>query len=147
MHNRHYRLSVYSALLVVGLLLGAGCTEAATEPNTSAPVSVGRVDLPHNPDPPKAALMEATLLGDPDLDGGCVWLRQGTIEFSVLWPEDFTAEFNPVRVYDADDNLVASEGEEVSLTGTFAADAAAYQPHRCVVGTELWLAGQVETKP
>jgi hypothetical protein len=87
------------------------------------------------------------MMGDPELDGGCVWLRQGNIDLSVLWPEGFTAEFNPVRVYDGDNNLVAQEGEEVSLSGTFAADATAYQPHRCVVGSELWLAGQVEPKP
>ncbi len=147
MRKDHYRLSVPATLLVVALLLGTGCTDSATEPHTTTPGSAQRVDLPYNPDPPKAALLVATMMGDPELDGGCVWLRQGNIDLSVLWPEGFTAEFNPVRVYDGDNNLVAQEGEEVSLSGTFAADATAYQPHRCVVGSELWLAGQVEPKP
>ena len=70
-------------------------------------------------------------------------LRQGQIDLSVLWPPGFTAEFNPVRIIDADGVVVAKDGDQVEVTGSFAADATVYQPHRCVIGTELWLAGRV----
>ena len=133
-------------LVTMILLISTGCSDSTTDPNTSAPVSPGRVDLPYNPDPPKEARLVATLVGDPELDGGCVWLRQGTIEFAVLWPEGFSADFNPVRLYDGDDNLLAQDGETLELTGSFAAEATAYQPHRCSIGSELWLAGRVDPR-
>lgn len=126
------------------LLAGTGCSETAAPSTTLLePAAAGPVDLPPNPDPPKDAKIIATLEGDPDLDGGCVWLRQGQIDLSVLWPPGFTAEFDPARIIAADGTVVAQEGDRVELTGTFAADAAAYRPHRCVVGSELWLAGGV----
>ena len=53
------------------------------------------------------------------------------------------ADFNPVRLFDGNDHLVAQEGEALELTGSFAADATTYRPHRCIVGSELWLAGRV----
>ena len=68
----------------------------------------------------------------------------GTVEFAVLWPEGFSADFNPVRLYDGDGNLLAQEGETVELTGSFAAESTSYRPHRCSVGSELWLAGRVD---
>ena len=101
------------------------------------------MDLPYNPDPPKDAKIIATLSGDQNLDGGCVWLRQGQIDLNVLWPPGFTAEFNPLRIIDADGIVVAQDGDRVEVTGSFAADATVYQPHRCAIGTELWLAGRV----
>jgi hypothetical protein len=131
-------------LVTLILLISTGCSDSTTDPNTSTPVSPGRVDLPYNPDPPKEARLVATLRGDPELDGGCVWLRQGTIEFAVLWPEGFSADFNPVRLYDGDDNLLVQDGETLELTGSFAAEPTAYQPHRCSIGSELWLAGRVD---
>lgn len=137
------RLRVPAILMVTLVVIGTGCAEASTEPNTAAPLAPGRVELPYNPDPPQEARIIANLAGDPQLDGGCVWLRQGTTDFSVLWPEGFTADFNPLRLYDGNDHLVAGEGEALELTGSFAVDAAAYRPHRCIVGSELWLAGRV----
>ncbi|MDR9450387.1 MAG: hypothetical protein RI637_04125 [Acidimicrobiia bacterium] len=137
------RLRVPAILMVTLVVIGTGCAETSTEPNTAAPLSPGRVELPYNPDPPQEARIIANLAGDPQLDGGCVWLRQGTTDFSVLWPEGFTADFNPLRLYDGNGDLVAQEGEALELTGSFAVDAAAYRPHRCIVGSELWLAGRV----
>ena len=131
---------------LVVLLAVTGCSEtvpSSTTTTTAAPGTAGPVDLPYNPDPPKDAKIIARLFGDQNLDGGCVWLRQGQIDLSVLWPPGFTAEFNPVRIIDADGVVVAEDGDQVEVTGSFAADATVYQPHRCVIGTELWLAGRV----
>jgi len=143
MKRIHHRSTTLAALGLVVLLVGAGCRDRVTNPNTTSADPPGRVDLPYNPDPPKGARMIATLTGDPAMDGGCVWLRQGTTDFGVLWPGGFAAEFNPVRLYDAEGELVAQEGDQVELTASFTADPAAYQPHRCAVGSVLWLAGQV----
>ncbi len=143
MNGLRNRRKLLAAFGLVAILAGAGCREASTPPTTSAAPVVGPVDLPYNPDPPKDAKIIANLVGDAELDGGCVWLRQGVTDLSVLWPPGFTAEFNPVRIVDTAGTVVAQEGDQVELTGSFAADATAYQPHRCVVGTELWLAGTV----
>jgi hypothetical protein len=142
---RHPRRT-FATLGLAVLLVATGCSDDTTQPTqpaASEAIDPGPVDLPHNPDPPREARMIATLVGDPELDGGCVWLRQGAVELSVLWPPGFTAEFNPARVMDAAGNVVAQEGDQVELTGSFAADPKAYEPHRCTVGSELWLAAQV----
>jgi hypothetical protein len=140
-----YPWKLLAAIGLVAIMAGAGCSEAATPSTTSTPQAAGPVDLPYNPDPPKDAKIIANLVGDAGLDGGCVWLRQGTTDLSVLWPPGFTAEFDPARIIDPTGTVVAQEGDRVELTGSFAADPTAYQPHRCVIGTELWLAGTVRT--
>ena len=139
------RRTALATLGLVALLAAAGCSETSTPTTTSAPQPAGPVDLPYNPDPPKDARIIATLAGDAAVDGGCVWLRQGVTDLSVLWPPGFTAEFDPVRLIDATGTVVAQEGDQIEVTGSFAADATAYQPHRCEIGTELWLAGMVRT--
>jgi hypothetical protein len=145
-HGIRYPHRAIATLGLVVLLVASGCSDTTqpTQPSTGAATDSGRVDLPQNPDPPKDARMVATLVGDPELDGGCVWLRQGGVDLSVLWPPGYAAEFNPARVIDASGNVVAQEGDQVELTGSFAADPTAYEPHRCTVGSELWLAARVE---
>jgi hypothetical protein len=140
-------MTIRFATLVLTLLLVAGaCSETSDTPTTTtgSTAAAGPVELPANPDPPKSATIYATLQGDATLDGGCVWLRQTNIDFSVLWPTGFTADFDPIRLYNEAGNLVAEEGDQVVATGAFAVDASEYQPHRCTVGAELWLAGSVE---
>lgn len=136
----------FTALSMALALAVGACGEPSATPTTTSrsTAAVGPVELPANPDPPKSATIFATLEGDATLDGGCVWLRQTNIEFSVLWPTGFTADFDPIRLYDEAGNLVAEEGDRLVVTGAFALDASAYQPYRCTVGTELWLAGSVE---
>ena len=146
-HGIGHPRSALTTLGLVVLLMATGCGDGTTQPTlptTSEAISLGPVDLPLNPDPPKDAKMMATLVGDPELDGGCVWLRQGVVDLSVLWPPGFTAEFNPVRIMDAAGTVVAQGGDQVELTGSFAADPTAYEPHRCTVGPELWLTAQVQ---
>jgi hypothetical protein len=138
-------------LLLVLALVVAACGASSEISTTTTPTTtgggtpaVGPVELPANPDPPQSAIIYATLQGDRAFDGGCVWLEQTTTEFSVLWPPGFTAEFDPIRLFDETGTLIAEGGDRLVLTGGFAPEAADYQPYRCAVGTELWLAGTVE---
>ena len=132
-------------LLVMAVVFGACAdTESASTTTIVATAPTGPVDLPVNPDPPGGATIYATLQGDAGVEGGCVWLRQTTTDFGVLWPAGYTAEFDPIRLYDADGDLVGEEGDRLEVTGAFAVDPADYQPYRCAAGTELWLAGTVE---
>jgi hypothetical protein len=133
-------------LLVLALVIGACGTssETSTTLTTTAATAAGPVELPTNPDQPKGATIFATLQGDAELDGGCVWLQQTNVDFAVLWPAGFTADFDPIRLYDPAGNLVAEAGDQLVVTGGFASEPADYQPYRCAVGTELWLAGSIE---
>lgn len=135
----------FTTLLLALSVVATACSEPSEAPTTTtgSTAATGPVELPANPDPPKSATIYATLQGDAALDGGCVWLRQTNTEFSVLWPTGFTAEFDPVRLYDEAGNLIAEEGDRLAVTGTFAPEPTDYQPYRCAVGTELWLAGTV----
>ena len=68
-----YRFLATLGLLV--LLAVTGCSEtvpSSTTTTPAAPDTASPVDLPYNPDPPKDAKIIATLLGDQNLDGGCV---------------------------------------------------------------------------
>lgn len=63
------------------------------------------------------------LIGDADT--GCVWFEgvDGPGRIWPIWPEGFTGSFNPIRVYDAEGNLFAEEGQRYSsLGGSEAAD-------------------------
>jgi hypothetical protein len=136
-------------MLVLVLALVVAACGASSETSTTTTTggdepTDGPVELPANPDPPKSATIYGTLQGDPALDGGCVWLQQTSTDFSVLWPPGFTAEFDPIRLFDDTGTLIAEEGDRLVLTGGFAPEAADYQPYRCAVGTELWLAGTVD---
>jgi hypothetical protein len=144
--NTHHRTIRSIVLLLVLVVVVGACGEAKNAPTTTtaAAAPAGPVELPVNPDPPKSSTIYATLQGDAGMEGGCVWLRQTTTDFGVLWPAGYTAEFDPIRLYDADGTLVGEEGDRLVVTGAFAIDPADYQPYRCAAGTELWLAGTVE---
>lgn len=63
-----------------------------------------------------ALLGGAKIAGDASL--GCVWLigADGT-RLAVLWPSGFTAQFSPLRIFDADGQLVWTEGETRDVAG------------------------------
>jgi hypothetical protein len=90
--------------------------------------------------------MNAVLTGDATV--GCVWLQPTHVgaqpRVDPLWPEGFSAEFNPVRVFDAEGRLVATEGDELALAGGFAdGEAPRDYPTACNSDGELWSVGDV----
>jgi hypothetical protein len=70
-------------------------------------------------------LAELTATFDGDPDDGCVWLvptreMDGTDEegrIMVIWPKGFTARTRPMRLYRANGDLAATEGDVVELGG------------------------------
>jgi hypothetical protein len=78
------------------------------------------------------------LAGDPEFDGGCLWIvRSDELESmdeatAVRWPQGFGALFDPVRLVDPQGNVVASEGEIVVLGGGSMDPSIVLQ--RCAVG-------------
>jgi hypothetical protein len=45
-------------------------------------------------------------------------LPPGYPPIALEWPPGFTATFKPLRVYDAAGTVIASEGVDISLSGT-----------------------------
>lgn len=121
------RITIVAALLTVLAACGSAPADEATDAST--PV-----------DGPSASERTLTGLlgGDPDLEGGCVWLDTDDGRVEVLWPDGYRASADPVQLR-ADDAVVAREGDEVAITGAPAADRVS----TCQVGT-LWTATAVE---
>jgi hypothetical protein len=66
-----------------------------------------------------------------DAERGCVYLEgaDGTRKLPQ-WPEGYHARSDPVRVYDADDALIAEQGQLVTFAGGF------HDPAELASGTE-----------
>ncbi|MDP8970697.1 MAG: hypothetical protein M3N52_09450, partial [Actinomycetota bacterium] len=66
-----------------------------------------------------ALMPDVTLAGDPQLDGGCVWVEHAGRRTAVVWPPGFGARFTPdgVELVDAQGRVVAREGDPISLGG------------------------------
>lgn len=76
-------------------------------------------------------ILEGTLGGDPQLEGGCSWLDTEDGRFEVLYPEGYDIAFEPVRLLDPEGDTVAEEGDEVRLRGRVSGDIVTV----CQVGT------------
>lgn len=84
------------------------------------------------------SFLSGRLGGDAQLEGGCVWLDTpgpeapgGISRHEPLWPEGYYVTFDPVRLWDPGDRLVAEEGDEVTVAGRERKDIATI----CQVGT------------
>jgi hypothetical protein len=141
------------ALVVVAALAGCGSdddvgdpadevaatsasqTGDATEPGADPAPSPGpTVDGPSaDPQtaPPGGATLIGTLTGDAGLEGGCAWIEPtGGVDGKLdrvepMLPDGYRIEFDPGLVLiGPDGEVVASDGDEVSVVGAVAADAA-----------------------
>lgn len=121
------RITIVAALLIVLAACGSAPADEATDASTPT-------------DGPSASARTLTGLlgGDPDLEGGCVWLDTDDGRVEVLWPDGYRASADPVRLR-ADDAVVARGGDEITITGAPAADRVS----TCQVGT-LWTATSVD---
>ncbi|MFN2555654.1 MAG: hypothetical protein ABR592_02070 [Nitriliruptorales bacterium] len=69
-------------------------------------------------------ILSGRLDGDPELEGGCDWLDalgplldEEASRFEPLWPQGYSVAFNPVRLHGPDGQVVAQEGDVVTVAG------------------------------
>lgn len=113
------------ALALAALLL-AGC---AQDPTLEAPMS----DSPAQPDASEADadVLEGTLGGDAQLEGGCAWLDTGDERYELVYPDGYEVAFEPLRLRGPDRSTVAEEGVTIRVRGRVADDLMS----TCQVGT------------
>ena len=100
------RCAVRGLILAALAVVGCGITRV------SLPSGVSTGDSP-------AALVGPFSVAGRSSDG-CVWLEMNGSQFGALWPQGYSATFDPVRVYDQAGQLVATEGEQLWAGGGFA---------------------------
>ena len=100
---------------------------ASESAQPSAPPSDEAVptELPSDvlkPQPPKSTegaerTVTGTLTGDPQLEGGCVWIDTPDGAIEPLLPEGYMTTMNPVALLGPDGETVAEGGDQVTITG------------------------------
>ncbi|HVM01020.1 MAG TPA: hypothetical protein VM324_17145 [Egibacteraceae bacterium] len=107
----------FMSLVLGGALLVACGQDPATAPPPEEPT--------------EGELVEGTLGGDADLEGGCAWLEAADGRYDVMYPDGYTIAFDPVRVVGPDGEVVAEEGEVLRVRGHIDAEMMTV----CQVGT------------
>lgn len=120
----------FTVLLALLLLLGAcAASPAAVTTATPAPDDAASTA-------PAPQRLTGVLAGDPRLEGGCVWLETaGGDRVEVLWPDGYEASTEPLELRDPSGKVIATDGDEVTITGAPAADAVSV----CQIG-QIWQA-------
>jgi hypothetical protein len=127
------------ALLMMLMLALAGCDLGADQPPPAAEPSPSESEVvPSEPAPPDGVTVTGVLTGDAQLEGGCAWLDTDQGRIDPLWPSGYTETTNPVVLRGPDGEVVAEDGDEVTITGDPAQDLATI----CQVG-EVWLVTDV----
>ncbi len=106
--------------------------------SVSVPADIGRAPADEQ------SLLFGRLGGDAQLEGGCVWLDaaapaaeeeetapEEAVRHEPLWPEGYYVTFDPVRLWDPEDRLVAEEGDDLTVEGQVRNDVVTI----CQVGT------------
>lgn len=103
------------------LCLVATCaTACGTAASTSASHSnsLRIASVPSGGSGSTLALLAGVLKGSVSSDKtACFWIDVPTGKRPVVWPADWTAEADPLRVLDGNSHVIASVGDQVSLTG------------------------------
>jgi hypothetical protein len=123
-----------AVLAVVHLVTGAACASIVPSQPVLllAPPPMPGVVSTHT-----TAELKGARLTSGWVDGDyCVWLADPLSgdAFTTVWPHDFRADRDPVRVYDGSGRLVATEGEILDLGGA----TASVPRTRCMVSSEVW---------
>lgn len=132
---------VRTAILTALLVVLAACGSSPAEDVGSDP-SVVASPVAASPTAGAAAGSQAltgVLHGDPGLEGGCVWLDTPDGRVEVIWPDGYQASADPVELRDAAGDVVAGDGDEVTVAAAPASDRVSI----CQVG-EIWTATTVE---
>lgn len=140
-----------NAILVAVLLLLSACASPSGDGSgapSADPADASRssetASGPTTPGDASAVAATETLTGvlggDPELEGGCVWLETGDgRRVEVVWPEGYRAAVDPVRLRDATGDVVAAEGDVVTVEGAPARERVS----TCQIG-EIWTASAIE---
>lgn len=130
-----------------------GLPAAGDDERPAANPDARRVDLPrHELDYLPPVARSGVLDGDPDLDGGCVWIEMDGQPHAVRWP-GYEAGFlaaedggHTFELIDAGGRVVARRGATVWFTG--ARSGGSERLERCHVGAEhVWYVDLVGTDP
>jgi len=106
------------------------------------------VDLPaHELEYLPPGLRDGILVGDAELDGGCVWIETEEGPQAIRWPTGFRAGFvddgaGEVQLIDASGGVVAHGGDTVYFTASRSGGSERLE--RCHVGADhVWYLGTV----
>ena len=128
---------VLVALLCTLLLAACGQSEEAADVDPPQPETE---DTGPTAEPTGAGTLVGTLGGDPGLEGGCAWVRRsdGT-RYEVQYPAGYEVTFDPLELVGPDGQVVAVEGDELTLTGAVDPGMMSF----CQIG-EIFVATAVE---
>lgn len=96
------------ALLMVGLLVAACSTEPTAPPPSDETAG--------------SEMLEGTLGGDAQLEGGCAWLETEDGRFEVMYPDGYEVAFDPLRLLGPGGETLAEEGQTIRVEGAQAPD-------------------------
>lgn len=116
------------ALVLVGLLLVACGQEPALTPPEDPEDDVPAAEPGY---PERTEMLEGTLGGDAQLEGGCAWLEAEDGRYEVLYPNGYEIAFDPVRLLGPEGETVAEEGDALRVEGQVTKDRMSV----CQVGT------------
>jgi hypothetical protein len=110
-------------LAAMAVVLTTSCTLGSGEGTTSIPTN------------PKssftgAAGLEGRLRGGLVGDERCLWIDVSGAPVTIVWPHGYRARFDPARLIGPDGDVVAYEGQELTLGGGWHTTAGS----RCSVG-------------
>jgi hypothetical protein len=95
--------------VLVALIALTGCASASSDTTAATPTATGH-------------MREGVLGGDPDLEGGCVWLDTGQERLEIVWPEGYRITADPIELRDPTGAVVATAGDRIRVRGDVAAD-------------------------
>lgn len=78
-----------------------------------------------------------TFDADPELEGGCAWVDDGTTRWNVQYPAGYEVSYDPPQLT-GPDGLKIAAGDTVTVTGSEQADAVT----TCQIGP-VWIAASV----
>lgn len=122
--GRIARQATPAALLVVVMVVFAGCggQDPTMGGNQDGEATNEQADETPDKQADEATTVTGALAGDPDLEGGCAWLETGERKAEILWPAGYRVTFEPLQLRGPDGEVVAEDGEEVTVRGEFAED-------------------------
>jgi hypothetical protein len=144
------RAVALAVIALLGAALLAGCGEADTGDTMSAsePDPTEASPLPVEPEggigdgagpPSEGEQLVGTLGGNAELEGGCAWVEAGGTRYEVRYPSGYEVRFEPLQLLGPDGEVVAEEGDEVTVTGAVDAEMMSF----CQVG-EIFVATAVD---
>jgi hypothetical protein len=106
--------------MLVVLIALTGCATASSDATTATATATSH-------------MREGLLGGDPELEGGCVWLDTGQERLEIIWPEGYRITADPIELRDPTGAVVATAGDRIRVRGDVAPDVMSV----CQVGRTL----------